>query len=324
MISEKSGGEGFEPSIRLTTANGFRDRRDGRCRRFRASAGRERRRSRPRRTPPARFAARGSMGTLSVSLCTPLTVVRRARSPRMFGFRDRCTLKPPRASILVTQQFGNGGTMGSRGTRMLTPLSCRLSTWRVHKPASRPAGSFLTRAEREGSSCAGSGSGGARGRGACARDVGGDGAVERRRAAEGRAPLPGAVEEDLHRRPEGGPGEEHGGRRAERPGRTRLQRRRVGSRGLRVRRPLGFQRLGERLEDALLPVAAENGVAVVDVSDPANPDVVSRLVNPTGTPAEDVTVFQARFGPLAGRDIAQRSACRSAAALASIRALRAG
>ena len=78
------------------------------------------------------------MGTLSVSLCTPLTVVRRARSPRMFGFRDRCTLKPPRASILVTQQFGNGGTMGSRGTGMLTPLSCRLSTWRVH--TSRPAG----------------------------------------------------------------------------------------------------------------------------------------------------------------------------------------
>jgi hypothetical protein len=52
------------------------------------------------------------------------------------------------------------------------------------------------------------------------------------------------------------------------------------------------------------PSPPKNGVAVVDVSDPADPVVVSRLVNPTGTSAEDVTVFQARFGPLAGRDIA--------------------
>ena len=88
------------------------------------------------------------MGTLSVSLCTPLTVVRGARSLRMFEFRDRRTVMLPWASVLVTQQFGNGGTMGSRGARMLTPLSCRLSTWRVH--TSRPAGllgRFLTRAE---------------------------------------------------------------------------------------------------------------------------------------------------------------------------------
>jgi hypothetical protein len=43
---------------------------------------------------------------------------------------------------------------------------------------------------------------------------------------------------------------------------------------------------------------------VVDYRDPANPQLVSRLVNPTGTSAEDVVVYTARFGPLAGRDIA--------------------
>ena len=48
----------------------------------------------------------------------------------------------------------------------------------------------------------------------------------------------------------------------------------------------------------------DNGVAVVDYRDPANPQLVSRLVNPTGTSAEDVVVFTARFGPYAGRDIA--------------------
>ena len=52
------------------------------------------------------------------------------------------------------------------------------------------------------------------------------------------------------------------------------------------------------------PSPPKNGVAVVDATDPSDPAVVSRLVNPTGTSAEDVTVFQARYGPLAGRDIA--------------------
>ena len=52
------------------------------------------------------------------------------------------------------------------------------------------------------------------------------------------------------------------------------------------------------------PSPPKNGVAVVDATDPASPVVVSRLVNPTGTSAEDVTVFEAKYGPLAGRDIA--------------------
>jgi hypothetical protein len=47
-----------------------------------------------------------------------------------------------------------------------------------------------------------------------------------------------------------------------------------------------------------------DGVAVIDSRDPANPKQVSTLVSPEGTSAEDVVVFTARFGPLAGRDIA--------------------
>ena len=66
----------------------------------------------------------------------------------------------------------------------------------------------------------------------------------------------------------------------------------------------GFSDWASGSKTRFCPSPPNNGVAVVDVSDPANPDVVSRLVNPTGTSAEDVTVFQARFGPLAGRDIA--------------------
>ena len=46
------------------------------------------------------------------------------------------------------------------------------------------------------------------------------------------------------------------------------------------------------------------GVAVVDARTPERATWVSRLVNPVGTSIEDVVVFTARFGPLAGRDIA--------------------
>jgi len=48
------------------------------------------------------------------------------------------------------------------------------------------------------------------------------------------------------------------------------------------------------------PTPPNNGVAVLDVSNPANPRVVSKLQNPTGTSAEDVVVYTARYGPLAG------------------------
>lgn len=52
------------------------------------------------------------------------------------------------------------------------------------------------------------------------------------------------------------------------------------------------------------PEAPDNGVVVVDARDPVHPAIVSRLQNPEGTSAEDVVVFTARHGPLAGRDIA--------------------
>jgi hypothetical protein len=52
------------------------------------------------------------------------------------------------------------------------------------------------------------------------------------------------------------------------------------------------------------PEAPNNGVAVLDVKNPSTPVVVSKLQNPAGTSAEDVVVYTAKFGPLAGRDIA--------------------
>ena len=52
------------------------------------------------------------------------------------------------------------------------------------------------------------------------------------------------------------------------------------------------------------PSAPNNGVAVIDVSDPTSPTRVATLQNPAGTSAEDVVVYTAPYGPLAGRDIA--------------------
>jgi hypothetical protein len=52
------------------------------------------------------------------------------------------------------------------------------------------------------------------------------------------------------------------------------------------------------------PEEPNSGVAVIDATDPAAPVEVARLQNPPGTSAEDVVVYQAAYGPLAGRDIA--------------------
>jgi hypothetical protein len=52
------------------------------------------------------------------------------------------------------------------------------------------------------------------------------------------------------------------------------------------------------------PEEPNNGVAVIDARNPANPVVVSRLQNPAGTSAEDVVVYTARYGSFAGHDIA--------------------
>ena len=66
----------------------------------------------------------------------------------------------------------------------------------------------------------------------------------------------------------------------------------------------GFSDWANGSKTRFCPSPPKNGVAVVDVTDPSSPAMVSRLVNPTGTSAEDVAVFEARYGPLAGRDIA--------------------
>ncbi|HET7856113.1 MAG TPA: hypothetical protein VFL41_06615 [Gaiellaceae bacterium] len=52
------------------------------------------------------------------------------------------------------------------------------------------------------------------------------------------------------------------------------------------------------------PEAPDNGIAVLDVSNPSNPRRLATLQNPEGTSAEDVVVYTAPYGPLAGHDIA--------------------
>jgi hypothetical protein len=49
---------------------------------------------------------------------------------------------------------------------------------------------------------------------------------------------------------------------------------------------------------------AERGVAVIDARNPSAPVERARLLNPRGTSVEDVVVYSAPYGPLAGRDIA--------------------
>jgi hypothetical protein len=66
----------------------------------------------------------------------------------------------------------------------------------------------------------------------------------------------------------------------------------------------GFSDWAKGSKTRFCPEPPDNGVAVVDYRDPTDPQVVSRLVNPPGTSAEDVVVFTARYGPLASRDIA--------------------
>jgi len=66
----------------------------------------------------------------------------------------------------------------------------------------------------------------------------------------------------------------------------------------------GFQDWASGSKNRFCPESPNNGVAVIDVGDPATPAVVARLQNPEGTSAEDVVVYTARYGPDAGRDIA--------------------
>jgi hypothetical protein len=66
----------------------------------------------------------------------------------------------------------------------------------------------------------------------------------------------------------------------------------------------GFNDWASGSKQRFCPEGANAGVAVIDASDPANPTVVSRLVNPAGTSVEDVVVETMRWGPYAGRDVA--------------------
>jgi hypothetical protein len=66
----------------------------------------------------------------------------------------------------------------------------------------------------------------------------------------------------------------------------------------------GFTDWSQGSNQRFCPAGDDSGVAVVDARDPSQPDDVARLQNPPGTSAEDVVVFTARYGPLAGHDIA--------------------
>ena len=66
----------------------------------------------------------------------------------------------------------------------------------------------------------------------------------------------------------------------------------------------GFSDWAQGSKERFCPSGEDSGVSVVDVSDPANPEVVSVLQNPAGTSAEDVVVYTAEAGPYEGSDIA--------------------
>ncbi len=57
-------------------------------------------------------------------------------------------------------------------------------------------------------------------------------------------------------------------------------------------------------EERFCPEPAKSGVAVIDTRDPSRPRQVAKLQQPAGTSVEDVVVYTAKYGRLAGRDIA--------------------
>jgi hypothetical protein len=69
----------------------------------------------------------------------------------------------------------------------------------------------------------------------------------------------------------------------------------------------GFTDWAQGAKQRFCPSGAESGVAVIEVTadgDATTTSVVSKLQNPAGTSAEDVVVYTAKYGPLAGHDIA--------------------
>jgi len=66
----------------------------------------------------------------------------------------------------------------------------------------------------------------------------------------------------------------------------------------------GFQDWSGGGENRFCPDDAHAGIAVLDAREPSHPAAVAKLQNDSGTSAEDVVVFTARYGALANRDIA--------------------
>jgi hypothetical protein len=66
----------------------------------------------------------------------------------------------------------------------------------------------------------------------------------------------------------------------------------------------GFQDWSGGGDNRFCPDQAHSGVAVIDARVPSQPVVVAKLQNPVDTSAEDVVVFTASYGALAGHDIA--------------------
>jgi hypothetical protein len=66
----------------------------------------------------------------------------------------------------------------------------------------------------------------------------------------------------------------------------------------------GFSDFASGSKTRFCPGPDKSGVAVLDATDPTDPQRVATLANPDGTSVEDVVVFTAEHGPLAGRDLA--------------------
>ena len=66
----------------------------------------------------------------------------------------------------------------------------------------------------------------------------------------------------------------------------------------------GFGDWAGGTKDRFCPTGSNTSVLVLDTRDPSNPQIVGRLQNPPSTSIEDVVVYTAEDGPLAGHDIA--------------------
>jgi len=66
----------------------------------------------------------------------------------------------------------------------------------------------------------------------------------------------------------------------------------------------GFGDWAAGSKDRFCPEGSNTSVLILDARDPADPQVVGRLQNPSSTSIEDVVVFTAQFGLYAGHDIA--------------------